>query len=84
MKSLALSSKASSCGVNALKTKNTVEHDVDSVLEGFRNYYSTLAQNLIKMLPKPTKKYSTDTVIKYYGHMILGDLASVLENSILF
>ena len=38
------------------------------------------------MLPKPTNKYSINTVIKYYEHMILGDyfhLASVLENSIL-
>ena len=38
------------------------------------------------MLPKPTNKYSINTVIKYYEHMILGDhshLASVSENSIL-
>ena len=38
------------------------------------------------MLPKPTNKYSINSVIKYYEHMILGDyfyLASVLENSIL-
>ena len=51
LKSLALPSKHSSCEVDALKIKNTVEHDVDSVLEGFTNYYSTLTQNLIKMLP---------------------------------
>ena len=51
LKSLALLNKHSSCEVDALKIKNTVEHDVDSVLEGFRNCYSTLAQNLIKMLP---------------------------------
>ena len=38
------------------------------------------------MLPKPTNKYSINTVIKYYEHMILGDhfhLASVSKNSIL-
>ena len=38
------------------------------------------------MLPKLTNKYSINSVIKYYEHMILGDyfhLASVSENSIL-
>ena len=83
---LGLPSKTSSCEVNALKIKNTVEHDVDSLLEGIRNYYSTLAENLVKLLPKTTSKYSINTVIKYYEHMILGDylhLASVLETPIL-
>ena len=86
LKSLGLFSKTPSCEVNALKIKNTVEHDVNSVLEGFRNYYSTLSENLVKMLPKPTNKYSINTVIKYYEHMIPGDylhLTSVSENSIL-
>ena len=86
MKSLGLPSKTSSYEVNALKVKNTVEHDVNSVLEAFRNYYSTLSENLVKMPPKPTNKYCINTVIKYYKHMILGDLfhlASVSENSIL-
>ena len=72
--------------VKALKINSKVEHDFNSVLEGFRNYYSTLASNLVKMLPKPTNKYSINSVIKYYEHMILGDyfhLASVSENSIL-
>ena len=38
------------------------------------------------MFPKLTNKYSINSVIKYYEHMILGDyfhLASVSENSIL-
>ena len=86
LRSLGLPSKTSSCEVNALKINNKVEHDFNSVL-GFRNYYSTLVENLVKMLPKPTNKYSINSVIKYYEHMILGDyfhLASVLENSILF
>ena len=42
--------------------------------------------NLVKILIKPTNKYSTNIVIKYYEHMILGDyfhLASVSEISIL-
>ena len=86
LRSLGLPSKTSTCEVNALKVKNTVEHDINSVLEGFRNYYSTLLENLVKMLPKPTNKYSINNVIKDFEHMILGDyfhLASISENSIL-
>ena len=86
MRSLGLPSKTSSCQVNALKINNTVEHDVDLVLEDFRNYYLNLAGDLAKMLPKPTHKYSINTVIKYYEHMILGayfHLVSVSENPIL-
>ena len=40
----------------------------------------------MKIFPKPANKYSINTVIKCYKHMILGDyfhLASVLENPIL-
>ena len=86
LRSLGLPSKTSSCEVNALKINSKLEHDFNSVLEGFRNYYSTLEENLVKMLPKPTNKYSINSIIKYYEHMILGDyfhLASVSENSIL-
>ena len=86
LRSLGLPSKTSSCEVNALRISNKVEHDFNSALEGFKNYYSTLAENLVKMLPKPTNKYSINSVIKYYENMILGDyfhFASVSENSIL-
>ena len=86
MRSLGLLSKTSSCEVSALKIKNTVEHDVNSVLEGFSNYYSALAENLVKMLPKPLNKYFINTFIKYYEHVILDyyfHLASVSEISIL-
>ena len=72
LKSLGLPNKISSCEVSALKINNTVEHDANSVLEGFKNHYSTLAENLIKMLPKVPDKYSINTVIKYYEHMIQG------------
>ena len=37
LRSLGLPSKTSSCEVNALEIKNTVEHNVNSVLEGFIN-----------------------------------------------
>ena len=56
LESLRLSKQVSSCEVKALKLSNTVEHDVNSVLEGFKSYYSTLAENLVKLLPKPPNK----------------------------
>ena len=68
-----------------MRIYNTVEYDVNSVL-GFKNYYSTLADNLVKMLSKAPNKYNVNTVIKYYEHMIQRDhfnLASISENSIL-
>ena len=86
MRSLGLPNKTSFCEVNALKKKNTVEHDVNSVSEGFRNYNSTLSENLVKILPKPTNKHSINNIIKYYEHMILAGyfyLAYVSENLIL-
>ena len=86
LKSLGLPNKISSCEVSALKINNTVEHDANLILEGFKNYYSTLAENLVNMLPKAPNKYSINTVIKYYEHMIQGshfNLASVSKNSIL-
>ena len=52
------------------------------MVEGFINYYSTLADILVKMLPKATNKYYIN-VIKDFEHMIYGDhfnLTSVSEN----
>ena len=56
LKSLGLPNKISSCEVSALKINNTVEHDANSVLEDFKNYYSTLTENLVNMLSKAPKK----------------------------
>ena len=77
--------KISSCEVSALKINNTVEHDANLILEGFKNYYSTLAENLVNMLPKAPNKYSINTVLKYYEHIQSSqfNLASVSKNSIL-
>ena len=38
LRSLGLPSKTSSCEANALKINSKVEHDFNSVLEGFRKY----------------------------------------------
>ena len=60
--------------VSAFKVNNTVERDANPVLVGFKNHYSTLAENLVNMLPKAPNKYSINTVIKFYEHMIQGSL----------
>ena len=78
--------KFSSSEVSALKINNAVEHDGNSVLESLKNYYSTLAENLVKMLPKARNKHSINTVIKYHEHMIQGyhfNLISTSKNVIL-
>ena len=41
LKSLELPNTISSGEVSALKINNTVEHDANSILEGFKNYCST-------------------------------------------
>ena len=86
LKSLGLPDKISSFQVSALKINNTVEHDATLILEGFKNYYSTLADKIANMLPKAPNKYSINNVFKYYEHMIQGshfNLASVSKNLIL-
>ena len=86
LKYLGLPNITSSCEVNALKINNTVEHNANSVSEDFKNYYSTLAKNPVKMLPEAPNNYSINIVIKYYEHMIQGchfNITSVSENSIL-
>ena len=52
LKSLGSSNENPSWEASALKINNTVEHNANSVLEGFKNYYSTLAESLVKMPPK--------------------------------
>ena len=86
LKSLGLPNKISSYKVSDLKINNTVEHDANSVLERFKNYYSTLAEILINTPPKALNKYSIDTVVKYYEDMIQGshyNLGSVSTNLII-
>ena len=72
LKSLGLPNKTSSCKVSDLKINKTVKLDDNSVLERFKNYYSTLAEILVNMLPKAPNKYPSNTAVKYYEDMIQG------------
>ena len=57
LKSLGLPSKTSVCGTTALKVNNTVSFETKSTLNVFKNYYSTLADNLLKKLPSSVMQY---------------------------
>ena len=61
LKSLGLPNKMSSCEVSALKMNNTFDYVANLILEGFKSYYSTLAENLVNKLPKAPNKYSINT-----------------------
>ena len=73
LKSLGLPSKTSVCGTTALKVKNTTSFETKSTLDAFKNYYSTLAENLLKKFPTPPNRYTFNSVIQYYRHFIQTD-----------
>ena len=73
LKSLGLPSKTSVCGTTALKVKNTTSFETKSTLNVFKNYYSTLANNLLKKLPIPPNRYTFNSVRQYYRHFIQTD-----------
>ena len=58
LKFLGLPNKTSSCEVKARKVNKTVQHDTNLVLSGFKDYYSNLAGNLLKKLPKRPNKFT--------------------------
>ena len=85
-KSLGLPKKISLYEVSTLKVNKTVQHDTNLVLGGFKEYYSNLAGNLLKKLPKPQNKFTLNTVFQHYKDIIQSDsfnLATVFENTIL-
>ena len=72
--------------VSALKVNKTVQHDTNLVLGGFKNYYSNLAGNLLKKLPKPPNKFTLNIVFQHNKDITLSDsfnLATVSKNTIL-
>ena len=86
LRSLGLPNKTSSCEVNALKVNKTVQHGTNLVLGVFKDYYSNLAGNLLKKLPKPPNKFTLNSVFQHYKVIIQSDsfnLATVSENTTL-
>ena len=70
LKSIGLLRKTSVCGTTALKVKNTTSFETKSKLDVFKNYYSSLADNLLKKLLTPPNRYTFNSVIQYYKHFI--------------
>ena len=66
-------SQTSVCGTTALKVKNTASFETKLTLDVFKNYYSTLANNLLKKLPAPSNKYTFNSIIQYHRHFIQTD-----------
>ena len=86
LKFLGLPNKTFSCEVRALKVNKTVQHDTNLVLGGFKDYYSNLAGNVLKKLPKPRNKFTINSVFQHYKGIIQSDsfnLATVSENTML-
>ena len=86
LKSLGLPNKTSSCEVSVLKINKTVQHDTNLVLGGFKDYYSKLAGNYSKKLPKPPNKFTLNSVFKHDKGIIQSDsfnLATISEDTIL-
>ena len=84
--SLDLPIKISSCEVSTLKVNKTVQHDINLVLDGFKDHYCNLAVNPLKMLPKLPNKFALHTAFQHYKGIIHSDsfnLATVSENTIL-
>ena len=84
-KSYGLPNKISSCEVSALKVNKTVQHDKNLVLGRFTDYYSNLAGNLLKKLPKAPNKFTLNTVFQHYKGIIQSDsfnLATASESTI--
>ena len=86
LKILVLPNKISSCEVSALKVKKTVQHDTNLVLGGFKDYYSNIARNRLKKLPKPPNEFILTNIFQHYKSIIQNDffnLATVSENTFL-
>ena len=72
--------------MTTLEVNKTVQHDINLVLGGFKDYYSNLAGKRLKKLPKPSNKFTLNTVFQHYKGIIQTDsfnLATVSENTIL-
>ena len=53
--------------------KNTTSFEANSTLDIFKNYCSTLAENLLKKLQTCSNRYTFNSIIQYYRHFIQTD-----------
>ena len=69
LKSLGLPSKKSSCSTICLEKDGILSFDPKANAEIFKDFYSNLANDLVKKLPNPPNKYGKDAVKKYYENL---------------
>ena len=71
LKSLGIPSKKSSCSTICLEKDGILSFDPKANAEIFKDFYSNLANDLVKKLPNPPNKYGKDAVKKYYENLNL-------------
>ena len=72
--------------MSALKVDKTVQHNTNLVLGRFKDYYSSLAGNLLEKLPKSPNKFTLNPVFQHNKGITQSDpsnLATVSKNTIL-
>ena len=69
LKSLGLPSKRSSSSAICLEKDRILSFDPKANAEVFKDFYSSLANDLIKKLSDPPNKYGKDAVTTYYENM---------------
>ena len=72
--------------MSALKFNKTVQHETNLVLGRFKGYYSNFAGNLLEKLPKPSHKFTWNSVFQHYEGIVQShslNLATVTKNTIL-
>ena len=57
----------------ALKVKNTTSFETKSTLDVFKNYSSTLADNILKKLPISPNRCTFNSIMQCYRHFIQTD-----------
>ena len=71
LKSLGLPSKKSSCSTICLEKDGILSFYPKANAEIFKDFYSNLANDLVKKPPNPPNKYGKDAVKKYYKNLNL-------------
>ena len=56
--------------MSALKVNKTVQQGNNLSLGGFKDYYSNLARNLLKKLPKAPNKFNLNAVFQHFKGII--------------
>ena len=79
LKSLGLPSKQQSSSTICLEKDGILSFDHQANVEIFKDFYSNLASDLVKKLPKPPNKFGTGTVREYYKNLNLEEKSFAFE-----